>query len=125
MLISVDLLSILRKANQGCPKCQYIMADRYFHGIDVPKSHKYSRIYYEMMLEHSDEELEFTESERGCFYIIIAYQYLKEKDHENSWKFFSKAVDYYRNNYPLSEAEKILEKDQVFARLKEIEYEVA
>ena len=43
MLIDAKLLPYLKSADDGCPKCQYIMADHYRNGIGVPKDREKSQ----------------------------------------------------------------------------------
>ena len=106
MLIVAENLYILQRADQGCPKCQYIMGDYYMNGIGVPKDLERGKHYYKLLATHAPKDLSFLDS---CYSSLLRYiGYLEYDDGQatEARKYLSLAASYIRENYPPDEAEK-------------------
>lgn len=121
MLIDVELLDILKKADQGCPKCQYIMADHYKNGIGVPKDRNKAKHYYKSLASHDPRNLDFIDTCYSSLLILIAYMDYTDNEDEEAVKYFNLAKAYIRDNYPTDEAEKMILKSEADKYMSVIE----
>lgn len=108
MLIDVELLDILKRADLGCPKCQYVMAIYYSNGKGVPKDKHKAKHYFKLTAANDPEELSFIGECYSMLLLNIAYREFVDEQDQEALKYFNLAKDYIRNNYPPDEAEKMI-----------------
>ena len=121
MLIDSENLHILQKADQGCPKCQYIMAMDYLKGRGVPKDDTKAKHYLKLTAAHNPEELDFIGECYSMLLFNIAYTEYVDKQDEEAVKYFNLAKAYIRDNYPTDEAEKMILKSEADKYMSVIE----
>ncbi len=108
MLVDVEILPYLLKADNGCPKCQYIMADHYKHGIGVPKDRERAKYYYKLLASNDPENLTFLDTCYSTLLLLIGYLDYTDNNDAEAAKYFNLAASYIRSNYaPQIAAQKI------------------
>jgi TPR repeat protein len=113
MLVDIEILPFLKKAEQGCPKCQYIMADHYMYGKGVPKSREKSKHYYGLLAKHDPSELTFLNACFGTLLLLIGYLHYTDHEDREAAKYFNLAKSYFRKSLSAEEAEQKIQSSNI------------
>ena len=129
MYTDPEILSIIKKADAGCPKSMFIMSDYFLNGIEVPKS-KLKSLEYSILLvtQYPEEALDFLKGDnRGEVYDygrylarigIVAFSLGKLDIAE---KYTLRAKEYFLKNYLPGNANETMKELRIEARLAVIQ----
>lgn len=122
MLIDVELLTYLKRADQGCPECQYIMAKAFRHGFNCAKDRERSKYYYQLLVQHSPEALSFLKANHDDFYLLLGYAHCLDGEKELASKYLNLALEYYKVNYPYEVAKQKIQEAEIYKYLDSLEW---
>jgi TPR repeat protein len=113
MIIDAEYLPYLEGADEGCPKCQYIMADHYMYGIGVPKDREKGKYYYKLLASNHPKDLRFLDACYSTLLLLIAYKEYADNNYDEAVKYFNSAMTYINQNYPPEEAKKLIKESEI------------
>lgn len=120
MLLDADILKCHQKADAGCPKSQYRIANYYYRGVKVPENREKAKYYYALLASHPAGELNFFTGGYVCILALLGDMHFNDAELDKACYFFHKAIDFLYDNYPQKHAEKIIKKERFRNRLDRI-----
>ena len=106
-----EIMPIFKKATEGCPESEFIMAHAFMDGNGVPKDEKMAYLFFMLLAtDHNPEELEdILDTDYGTLLALVGMLAFRQEEYENAMKYSKNALNYIWNNYPKEEAIPIIE----------------